>query len=243
MAYSFRKWFPGFLLLLVASTPLFAQAPIVSGLTPAAGPVGTSVVIQGSNFSPTAANNAVYFGAVRAVVSSVSATQLQVTVPAGATSIAAVTVTNTLAQLSSASVTAASQFTVTFPGGVVNSSSYLRNDYAVGMCPRGIVAADWKTDLATANIDANTVTILTRNAANNGFDPTTLMAGTRPYYMVTGDFNGDGKADLTCLSNNIFPSGCVERITSVLTRKPLWRVLHSPKPWRCEIWTEMEPPN
>lgn len=47
-------------------------------------PAATDVTITGSNFNTTAANNAVYFGGVKANVTSASATQLVVKVPAGA---------------------------------------------------------------------------------------------------------------------------------------------------------------
>src|SRR5689334_2413892 len=62
----------------------FAQVPIISSFTPASGPIGALVTINGANFSATAANNTVYFGAVKAVVQSASTTSLTVTVPAGA---------------------------------------------------------------------------------------------------------------------------------------------------------------
>ena len=47
--------------------------------------VGTVVNIYGLNFDPTPGNNVVYFGAVQAVVTGASATNLTVTVPARAT--------------------------------------------------------------------------------------------------------------------------------------------------------------
>lgn len=63
----------------------FTTAPAISSFVPLSGPVGQLVKISGTNFSPIAANNIVYFGAVKAVVTNASATSLFVTVPPGAT--------------------------------------------------------------------------------------------------------------------------------------------------------------
>jgi hypothetical protein len=42
--------------------------PTITSFSPTSGPVGTTVNITGTNFSPIAANNIVYFGAVKATV-------------------------------------------------------------------------------------------------------------------------------------------------------------------------------
>src|SRR6476661_7365117 len=59
--------------------------PSITGFTPASGPVGTTVIITGLNFSATASSNAVTFNGVAATVTAATTTQLTVTVPAGAT--------------------------------------------------------------------------------------------------------------------------------------------------------------
>jgi hypothetical protein len=77
------------LLLLACMVLLFqnvqAQPPVINSFSPTSGPVGTSVTISGSNFSPVPANNIVYLGAVRASLTEASATSLTVVVPTGAT--------------------------------------------------------------------------------------------------------------------------------------------------------------
>ena len=56
---------------------------------------------------------------------------------------------------------------------------------------------DGKTDLAVANAQSNTVSVLLRNADNTGFDPKVDVAnGSSPISVTVGDFNGDGKTDL-----------------------------------------------
>jgi len=68
-------------------------APTVDSFTPTFSTVGSTVVITGTNFSKTAANNTVKFGTVEAEVNSASATSLTVIVPSGAkTGVISVTV-------------------------------------------------------------------------------------------------------------------------------------------------------
>jgi len=61
----------------------FSQ-PIISSFSPASGQTGSSVIINGSNFSTTPSANIVYFGAVKAIVTSANTNTLTVTVPARA---------------------------------------------------------------------------------------------------------------------------------------------------------------
>jgi hypothetical protein len=60
-------------------------ASSITSFTPATGAIGSSVTITGTNFNTTAAQNIVFFGATKAVVTAASATSLTVTVPLGAT--------------------------------------------------------------------------------------------------------------------------------------------------------------
>src|SRR5580658_2404380 len=73
------------ILALSVSVMTHGSVLIISVFIPASGTNGTAVTIIGTNFSTTAASNIVYFGAVRASVSSGSSTNLVATVPAGAT--------------------------------------------------------------------------------------------------------------------------------------------------------------
>jgi YD repeat-containing protein len=58
----------------------------ISEFTPRSGPVGTTVVISGTGFSPTPSSNTVTFNGTAATVTAATANQLTTTVPAGATS-------------------------------------------------------------------------------------------------------------------------------------------------------------
>jgi Laminin B (Domain IV)/IPT/TIG domain len=59
-------------------------APTITTFTPLSGIPGVSLTINGNNFGATAAQNSVYFGTTKATLTSGNATQLNVTVPAGA---------------------------------------------------------------------------------------------------------------------------------------------------------------
>jgi YD repeat-containing protein len=75
-------------LLSITSTALPANNGLAMlGFTPASGPVGTTVLIQGQGFSTTPASNTVQFNGVNATVTAATATTLTVTVPSGATTI------------------------------------------------------------------------------------------------------------------------------------------------------------
>lgn len=69
---------------MISGMSCYGQSPVISSISPSSGGLGVQVSINGSNFSATAASNVVYFGAVAGTVTSASATQLTVTVPAGA---------------------------------------------------------------------------------------------------------------------------------------------------------------
>src|SRR5436305_99140 len=90
-----RIFFP-VLLLFVAHAA--AQSPVVSSFSPASGNVGASVSITGNNFNSVAENNVVFFGAVRAKVTSATTTALTVTVPGGS-SFKPISVLNTATRL------------------------------------------------------------------------------------------------------------------------------------------------
>ncbi len=62
---------------------IYGVVPVIHAVTPATGPVGSSVVITGEHFSEDAAANRVLFGTVKAKVLSASTTSLTVEVPTG----------------------------------------------------------------------------------------------------------------------------------------------------------------
>ena len=67
------------ILFFLTSANVVAQ-PVIISFSPTSGPIGTTVIITGTNFNATAVNNVVYFGAVKATVTAATTTSLNVTV-------------------------------------------------------------------------------------------------------------------------------------------------------------------
>jgi hypothetical protein len=138
-------------LVIVSGSRIFAQ-PYISSFTPTSGPVGTAVTINGSNFSPTATGNIVYFGAVKAVVTNASSTSLKAIVPIGAT-YQPITVTT-----SNLTAYAAEPFIITFNGcGTFSSASFSPGDALVTQSFLNSLVlndldGDGKPDMAIADI-------------------------------------------------------------------------------------------
>jgi YD repeat-containing protein len=97
-----------------------SQLAVIS-FTPQSGPVGTTVTINGTAFSPTASQNTIQFNGTTASIVSASTTQLVVTVPAGAT-------TGPISVSTGAgAVSSSSNFTVAANSGVPSITSFTPN--------------------------------------------------------------------------------------------------------------------
>ncbi len=176
--------------------------PTISSFSPASGPVGTSVTITGTNFNATPANNIVYFGAVKAQITSVTSTQLVVTTPVGAT-YQPITVT-----VNGLTASSAQPFIITFPG----SQSFDANSFApkvdltTNTNPSNIAIGDLdndgKPDMVLVNQGDNSISIFRNtgtdgNINSNSFAPKfNLSVGSSPYWPAIGDLDGDGKLDI-----------------------------------------------
>ncbi len=180
----------------------YAQVPTITSFSPVSGPIGTTVTIAGTNFSSTPANNIVYFGAAIAMVTAATATQLTVTVPAGAT-YQPITV-----NVGGLTAYSAKPFIVTFSGASsINVNGFsAKTDFASGSRPYNIaigdIDGDGKPDLVSANINSASVSVF-RNTGSSGnissgsFAPRVdLGVFTGPTTAVLSDLDGDGKLDL-----------------------------------------------
>ncbi|HUC80670.1 MAG TPA: FG-GAP-like repeat-containing protein [Flavisolibacter sp.] len=188
------------LVFLLSTFRLFAQ-PIISSFSPQSGPVGAAVLITGSNFSSIPANNTVYFGGVRAMVSAASATSLTVNVPAGAGYQPISVTTGNLTAFSNKS------FAITFAGGgTLNPTSFAYKaivDSSSGVETSDLKFADFdgdgKNDVAVVDRLNNTLSVYRNNSTGNtiSFAPKIDYAtGNTPFNVNTSDLDGDGKFDL-----------------------------------------------
>jgi alpha-tubulin suppressor-like RCC1 family protein len=197
--------------------PLATQAqpiPVINSFSPGSAAVGATVSISGTNFNPSTASNIIYFGAVRAIASSASPTNLLVTVPASAT-FAPITVT-----VGGLTAYASRPFLPTFSGSgqITNSSLAARLDLAAGTGPGRVLITDLdgdgKPDLAIADSAAGKISFY-RNISTNGsltagsfasrVDLPLLLAssGQTPFTIVAADMDGDGRLDLVALNADL----------------------------------------
>ncbi len=214
-----------------ATVPGFSfGVPTIISFTPGSASVGSSVTITGTNFNSTPANNIVFFGAVKAKVTSATSTQLVVIVPAGAT-YQPITVTN-------GNLTGYSPlpFYTTFyndnPQLTVNSYSIAGN-FGTGTYPSSVYTCDFdedsKPDLVIANAVGNSISIL-RNTSAAGivsFDPKVdFVTGPGPRRVAIGDLDGDGKPDIVVVNFNsgnastvsVFRNTCIPGTISFASR-------------------------
>jgi len=83
-----------------------------------------------------------------------------------------------------------------------------RTDLPTGVGPDAVAAANFhdKTnsnlDLAVTNFTSNTISIFPGNGDGTFGTPTTLITGTGPSAITTGDFNGDGHQDIAVTNKN-----------------------------------------
>ena len=179
---------------------LFAQ-PTIINLSPVSGAVGTAVTITGTNFSSTIVNNIVWFGGVKAIVTSATATSLTTTVPVGAThSPIRVLVNGLIAESPKA-------FNITFTGGVISTASIApKVDFSTGSYPSSVsigdLDGDGKLDMAVVNYSSNTLSVYRNTSATGSITSSSFGAkvdfatGDNPSSVSIGDLDGDGKLDM-----------------------------------------------
>lgn len=189
----------GFLVVYENSISSFSP-PTITSFTPASGAVGTTVVITGTNFSTTLANNIVYFGATQATVTAATSTQLTVTVPTGATFKPITVSVNGLIAYAS------KPFIVSFAGGApidncsfapaIDIGSVSTSSFSTALCD---LDGDGKIDLLIPEFSSNQLAIF-RNTSVTGtpsFAPRIPFTGlNQPIAPAVGDLDGDGKPDI-----------------------------------------------
>ena len=176
--------------------------PTIVSFTPTSGNVGTTVTITGTNFSLTPANNILFFGATRAMVTAATATSLTVIVPTGAI-FSPITVLNTGTSLAAYSTQFFNPIFSPSKSSITSADIATKIDFATGLQPYSVaigdIDGDGKSDLAIINRSNYTVSIL-RNTGSSGsvsFAPKVdFTTGINPQSIAIGDIDGDGKLDL-----------------------------------------------
>ncbi|HEU4717033.1 MAG TPA: FG-GAP-like repeat-containing protein [Bacteroidia bacterium] len=196
--------------------------PVITGVTPLASPLGTTVSISGSGFEPNTAGNTVYFGATKATVLTSGTTAMTVTLPSGA-------LYKPVSETNSDHLTGwyTKPYDVTFPcqgysaGNMIIQGSPV--NFTAGNAPSdvaiGDIDRDGKPDLVVTNQSSNTVSVY-RNISTMGSMSTSSFApkvdfttGNSPCSVAVSDLDGDGKLDVI-VSNNGSSTVSVLRNTS-----------------------------
>lgn len=178
----------------------FYTGVFITSFAPASGPIGTTVTINGVNFSTTLSDDIVFFGGVRAQVLSATNTSLMVKVPAGATNQAISVSVNGSAAYS------ANPFIVTFgKGGIAltdssfkrqileNQGSLLVNSFLSDL------DGDGKLDLLLVNVAERRIAFRRNTSTTDSISfasATTIDVQPNPTAVCARDLNGDGKPDL-----------------------------------------------
>lgn len=199
------------------------RRPSITSISPVSGIPGTRITITGANFNPSAANNIIFFGAVRATPISATPNTIIVSVPISAT-YAPVSVT----------VNGLTAFSGNFflPVFYANDSAFTTSSFQVSSWESGVDAADYvvisdlnndgKPDLVVADHFYNlTGTVTEENSSTPGniqFPAVGInnKISNDPFSVAVADFDGDGKPDIASanqfgytvsVSRNNIPTG------------------------------------
>jgi hypothetical protein len=204
-----NKHATAFLLLFICLVCKVIAQPSINSFTPASGPVGSTVTINGSGFNANPSANIVFFGSARAEVISANSAVLTVKVPAGTTFEPITVTSNNLTGYSNR------PFITTFTGGgIIRQQSFLVTA-AADSVPNTIFETrelnfadfdgDGKTDAAVLDGRNDLVTIYKNTTSNKITSFATRQDFPTPHNpnaITTGDLDGDGRQDILITSES-----------------------------------------
>ncbi|WP_345951956.1 FG-GAP-like repeat-containing protein [Mucilaginibacter sp. PAMB04274] len=181
----------------------YPAAPVISNSSALSGPAGASLNLTGTGFNVNAASNVVMFGAVKAAVTNATATQLTVTIPAGAT-YGHLSVTNLSTKLTGYST---ASFTPVFASLNKISSNDFSSKITFANTVQPVLSqvtdmdGDGQPDVIMLNAN-KTISVYLNTAANSAVTSTSyasktdLATGNSPTSLSIADLNADGKPDI-----------------------------------------------
>ncbi|MEO9806445.1 MAG: FG-GAP-like repeat-containing protein [Reichenbachiella sp.] len=181
-----------------------AQVPTITTFTPTSGPVGSGIILNGTNFDPTPANNEVFFGTAQATVTSATSTHLTIIVPPGASY-------ERISVLVNGSIAMSTKpFEVTFEsdGNIAEESFDTSELFETGMGPWESVTVDLDEDglldILVSNSMDDDISLLRNSSTGIGDinfeDRVDYQVGSSPSELVTADFDADGKLDVAVVN-------------------------------------------
>jgi ribosomal protein L21E len=172
-------------------------APTITGFTPAQAVVGTSVTITGTNFSTTSGLNTVKFNGVTATVTSATTTELQTTVPAGATT-GKITV-----EVNNLTATSSTDFTVTLSANAPSITSFTPAQAIIGTSVT-ITGTNFSATAANNTVKFNGVTATVTSATATQIQTTVPVGATTG--KITVEVNGEtaiSSTDFTVTTSSV----------------------------------------
>jgi photosystem II stability/assembly factor-like uncharacterized protein len=153
--------------------PIPQPVVTITSFTPASGPEGTIVTINGTNFSATPSNNSVKFNGTTANVTASTSTSITAIVPAGATTGSIIVTT-----VRGGSATSSTNFTVTVPTqpeinikqnntNIASSGSYAFGNQDIGSASTSVTFTIENTGTGVLNLKGNPKIVISGVNAND----------------------------------------------------------------------------